>query len=102
MSGQLVLVPNALDLGADEVDLREVLPLGVIRRAAALRHWVAEDARSTRAFLKRVDAIEPLALPLQQMSIRELPRARKGSREPVPAQDGKSCSRRRCKAKTSA
>lgn len=85
MSGMLVLVPNALDLGADEVDLREVLPEGVIRRAAALRHWAVEDARSARAFLKRVGAIVPLASPLQAMAIAELPRPRKGSREAVPA-----------------
>ena len=87
MIGTLVLVPNTLDLGAAEVDLREVLPQGVIRRAAALRHWAAEDARSTRSFLKRVGAIEPLAVPLQAMDIRELPRPRKGSREAVPAQE---------------
>jgi 16S rRNA (cytidine1402-2'-O)-methyltransferase len=87
MSGTLVLVPNTLDLGAAEVDLREVLPLAVIRRAAALQHWAAEDARSTRAFLKRVNAIEPLAAPLQALSIQELPRPRKGSREAVPAQE---------------
>lgn len=86
MTGTLVLVPNTLDLGAAEVDLREVLPHGVIRRAAALQHWAAEDARSTRAFLKRVHAIEPLAAPLQALSIQELPRPRKGSREVVPAQ----------------
>ena len=85
MSGTLLLMPNALDLGADAVDLREVLPLGVIRRAAGLRHWAAEDARSARAFLKRVDAIEPLGVPLQAIAIAELPRARKGSREAVPA-----------------
>ena len=85
--GTLVLMPNALDLGADAVDLREVLPQGVIRRAAALRHWAAEDARSARAFLKRVDAIQPLALPLQEISIRELPRPRKGSRESVPVHE---------------
>ena len=85
--GSLVLVPNTLDLGATEVDLREVLPHGVIRRAATLQHWVAEDARSTRAFLKRVAAIEPLSWPLQELSILELPRPRKGSRESVPAQD---------------
>ncbi|MDP2006333.1 MAG: SAM-dependent methyltransferase [Rubrivivax sp.] len=84
MTGTLVLVPNALDLGAQEVDLREVLPEGVIRRAAALEHWVAEDARSTRAFLKRVGAIVPLALPLQGIAIAELPRPRKGNHEPVP------------------
>ena len=85
MSGTLLLMPNALDLGADAVDLREVLPLGVIRRAAGLRYWAAEDARSARAFLKRVDAIEPLGVPLQAIAIAELPRARKGSREAVPA-----------------
>ncbi|MDE2367982.1 MAG: SAM-dependent methyltransferase [Burkholderiales bacterium] len=84
-TGTLVLMPNALDLGAAEVDLREVLPLGVIRRAAALCHWAAEDARSARGFLKRVAAVEPLALPLQQIAIAELPRPRKGSREAVPA-----------------
>ena len=87
MNGTLVLMPNTLALGAEEVDLREVLPHGVIRRAAALLHWAAEDARSTRAFLKRVAAIEPLAAPLQALDIRELPRPRKGSREAVPAQD---------------
>lgn len=82
--GTLLLVPNTLDLGADETELREVLPEGVMRRAAALQHWVAEDARSTRAFLKRVGALFPLALPLQAIAITELPRPRKGSHEPVP------------------
>ena len=83
--GTLLLVPNTLDFGVAEVELQEVLPLGVIRRAAALAHWVAEDARSARAFLKRVDAVVALAQPLQATEIRELPRPRKGSREPVPA-----------------
>ena len=63
--GRLVLVPNALDLGAGEVPLADVLPAGVIRLAASLRHWAVEDARSARAFLKRVAVIEPLAAPLQ-------------------------------------
>ncbi len=85
MTGTLLLVPNTLDLGADAVDLQEVLPLGVIRRAAGLAHWAAEDARSARAFLKRVDAVVPLSQALQVTEIRELPRPRKGSREPVPA-----------------
>ena len=84
MSGALVLVPNALDLGTDAVDLRDVLPDGVIRRAAAITHWAAEDARSARAFLKRVAAVAPLALPLQSIAITELPRPRKGSGEAVP------------------
>ena len=85
MNGTLYLVPNTLDLGAAEVDLGEVLPQGVIRRAAVLHHWVAEDARSTRAFLKRVAAVEALSKPLQALDIQELPRPRKGSREGIPA-----------------
>jgi 16S rRNA (cytidine1402-2'-O)-methyltransferase len=87
MTGRLLLVPNTLDLGAGAVDLHDVLPLGVMRQAAALAHWAAEDARSARAFLKRVGTIAPLARPLQEIAIRELPRPRKGSREPVPAAD---------------
>ena len=83
-TGTLLLVPNTLDLGADEVDLRDVVPEGVIRRAAALQHWAAEDARSTRAFLKRVGALVPLSLPLQAIAITELPRPRKGRHEPAP------------------
>ena len=77
-SGQLLLVPNALDLGAEPVDIREMLPLGVLQRAATLQHWLAEDARSTRAFLKRVHAVAPLSQPLQTIDIRELPRPPKG------------------------
>ncbi len=77
--GKLVLVPNTLDLGTDcEVDLREVLPQAVIDRAARLGHWVCENAKTTRALLKRVDRLTPLALPLQQIQITELPRPPKG------------------------
>ena len=43
--------------------------------------------RSARAFLKRVAAVAPLAVPLQAVAMTELPRARKGSREGIePAQ----------------
>jgi 16S rRNA (cytidine1402-2'-O)-methyltransferase len=82
--GRLHLVPNALDFGVEAGDLSAVIPLGVLRTAAALRHWAVEDARSARAFLKRVDAITPLSLPLQQLDIQELPKPRKGSQEAVP------------------
>ena len=80
--GELVLVPNTLDFGAPGPvpDLQDVLPFGVIRRAAALQHWVAENAKTTRAFLKRVDAVVPLAQPLQAIEIVELPRPQKGAR----------------------
>lgn len=83
--GSLFLVPNALDLGLAPAPLDEVLPAAVIRQAAALGHWAAEDAKTARAFLKRVDALVPLTRPLQEIAIAELPRPRKGSREPVPA-----------------
>lgn len=79
VSGTLWLVPNALDLGAEAVPIEDVLPLGVMRRAAALGHWVVEDARSARAFLKRVHAVVPLARPLQALEIVELPRPAKGA-----------------------
>jgi 16S rRNA (cytidine1402-2'-O)-methyltransferase len=87
LTGTLLLVPNALDLGTAPGDLREVLPDGVIAQAARLTHWVVEDARSARAFLKRVGALHPLALPLQQTDVRELPRPRKGSGETVPERE---------------
>ena len=78
-AGRLLLVPTPLDFGvAEATDLQEVLPLGVIRQAAALTHWVAENARSARAFLKRVGAVVPLAQPLQATHIAELPRPAKG------------------------
>jgi hypothetical protein len=51
---------------------------GVLQQAAALGHSLAEDARSTRAFLKRVHAVVPLSLALQLIDIRDLPRPAKG------------------------
>lgn len=81
--GRLILVPNTLDLGTlaeggSPPDLRAVLPQGVIDTAARLGHWVCENAKTTRAFLKRVDAVTKLARPLQALDIRELPRPPKG------------------------
>lgn len=85
-TGRLFLVPNTLDFGVEgaAVDLREVLPHHVIETAARLGHWAAENAKTTRAFLKRVDAICPLAQPLQQLQIHELPRPPKGQHKPTP------------------
>lgn len=81
--GSLLLVPNTLDLGAQPGPLEDVLPLGVLRRAAALEHWVVENAKTARALLKRVHDVVPLAQPLQQLSIVELPRPRKGGGAPA-------------------
>ncbi len=81
--GRLYLMPNTLDFGVEgaAVDLQDVLPMHAIRIAARLAHWAAENAKTTRAFLKRVDAIQPLALPLQSIQIIELPRPPKGRAE---------------------
>ena len=79
--GRLILMPNTLDFGVDDsLDLREVLPQRVIEQAARLGHWAAENAKTTRALLKRVDAIAPLAQPLQAVQIAELPRPPKGGK----------------------
>lgn len=79
--GRLYLVPNTLDLGTvsePAPPLSLVLPVGVIERAATLQYWVAENAKSARAFLKRVHLIAPLSVPVQQMNIQQLPRPPKG------------------------
>lgn len=79
--GTLWLVPNTLDFGTPPPwpDLQSQLPLAVIERAARLTHWVAENAKTTRAFLKRVDAVVALTQPIQALRIVELPKPRKGT-----------------------
>ncbi len=73
--GRLYLVPAPLDFGCDrQVPLAEVMPHGTVAVAARLTHWICENAKSARAYLKRVDALVPLALPLQAQQIIELPR----------------------------
>jgi 16S rRNA (cytidine1402-2'-O)-methyltransferase len=52
--------------------------MGAIMAAAGLRHWVAENAKTTRAFIKRVGEIATLAAPLQEHDIQVLPRPAKG------------------------
>ncbi len=84
--GRLVLMPNALDLGTgQQTDLQALLPLRAIERAAGLGHWAAENAKSARAFLNRVNAVMTLAMPLQAIQITELPRPVKG--RPANSQD---------------
>jgi 16S rRNA (cytidine1402-2'-O)-methyltransferase len=84
--GRLYLVPTPLDFGCDApVPLGEVLPAGTIAQAARLTHWICENAKSARAFLKRVGEVQPLAVPLQQQEIVELPRQvhKKGDHGPA-------------------
>jgi len=72
--GTLYLVPAPLDFGCAPQPLELSLPLGTVQRAAQLTHWICENAKSTRAYLKRIEALAPLALPLQAQQIVELPR----------------------------
>jgi len=73
--GVLYLVPAPLDFGCAETrELQATLPLGTLKVAAHLEHWVCENAKSARAYLKRIDAVVPLQHTLQSMSIVELPR----------------------------
>lgn len=73
--GRLYLVPAPLDFGCDsQAPLSDTLPAATLVVAARLGHWVCENAKSTRAYLKRVGEIVPLAQPLQALSLQELPR----------------------------
>ncbi len=68
MAGVLYLIPNALGEGA----LHAVLPAQTCSIAARLDYYIGESAKSTRAFLKRVDVVAPLACALQDIEIVEL------------------------------
>ncbi|MEK9950678.1 MAG: SAM-dependent methyltransferase [Curvibacter sp.] len=73
--GKLYLVPAPLDFGCEVLaPLDQVLPAGTLAVAARLPHWICENAKSARAYLKRVGELQPLAAPLQTLDIRELPR----------------------------
>jgi 16S rRNA (cytidine1402-2'-O)-methyltransferase len=79
--GTLWLVPNALDLGTGvQAALDDVLPGAAVARAASLSHWIVEDAKSARGFLKRVNALIPLTQPLQAIDVQEMPRPPKDGR----------------------
>ena len=73
--GRLYLVPAPLDFGcARQSPLQDVMPLATLQIAARLQHWICENAKSTRAYLKRVGEVQPLTHVLQALQIQELPR----------------------------
>ncbi|MES2164706.1 MAG: SAM-dependent methyltransferase, partial [Pseudomonadota bacterium] len=69
MPGTLFLIPNTL--GETEA-LASVLPEQVQQITSQLDYFVAENAKTARAFLKLVNAQHPLARPLQEITISEL------------------------------
>ncbi len=68
MNGTLYLIPNSLGSGA----LDDVLPASVRETTAQLDYFIAENAKTARAFLKLVSTTHPLGKPLQEIEIREL------------------------------
>lgn len=75
VKGRLLLVPTPLDFACQaQAPIEHVLPEATLIAAAGLRHWVCENAKSTRAFLKRVGETHPLVAPLAEQEITELPR----------------------------
>ncbi|MFO6420192.1 SAM-dependent methyltransferase [Hylemonella sp. W303a] len=83
--GRLYLVPAPLDFGTHSpTPLDQTLPTATLQTAARLTHWICENAKSARAYLKRVNEHHALAAPLQAQAIQELPRAvhKKGDHRP--------------------
>ncbi|MBD8051860.1 SAM-dependent methyltransferase [Limnohabitans radicicola] len=73
--GRLFLVPTPLDFGcAEQAPIQDALPEATLRCASGLQHWITENAKSTRAFLKRVGEVHALSAPIQAQHITELPR----------------------------
>ncbi|HSV53242.1 MAG TPA: SAM-dependent methyltransferase [Burkholderiaceae bacterium] len=73
--GKLYLVPAPLDFGCEsQAPVADVIPAGTLRIAAGLTCWICENAKTARAYLKRIGELQPLAAPLQTMQIQELPR----------------------------
>lgn len=74
--GRLFLMPAPLDFGCtQQIPIQDILPPATIAAAARLTHWICENAKSARAVLKRIGEVQPLALPLREQSITELPHA---------------------------
>ena len=72
MSGTLYLIPNTLGNELSDDPLGSLIPDGVLSVTAKLTYFIAENAKSTRAYLKLVAATHPLTKPLQEIRISEL------------------------------
>jgi len=73
--GKLYLVPAPLDFGCEQqAPIQDVMPLKTLQIAARLGYFICENAKSTRAYLKRVSEQVELSQPVQALQITELPR----------------------------
>lgn len=71
-TGTLYLLPNTLGVAHPIQPLFDVIPTEVQKITASLSHFIAENAKTTRAFLKLINTNFPLAKPLQEIDISEL------------------------------
>jgi 16S rRNA (cytidine1402-2'-O)-methyltransferase len=71
-TGTLYLIPNTLGIAHPTEPLFDVIPVDVQRITSRLTYFIAENAKSTRAFLKLINANFALAKPLQEIQIDEL------------------------------
>lgn len=74
MHGTLYLIPNTLGTMADDVadPLLHIIPAEVQAITAGLDYFVAENAKTTRGFLKLISTNVGLIKPLQEIEIAEL------------------------------
>jgi 16S rRNA (cytidine1402-2'-O)-methyltransferase len=69
--GTLYLIPNTLGDHERTAQLPWVLPQETLIQTAKLQHWIVEDAKTARAFLKAVEQLIPLVCPIQAMAMSE-------------------------------
>ena len=88
--GTLYLIPTPLDFGVsvDAAPADLWLPKETMQVASNLTHWITENAKSTRAFLKRVEVAVGIATPMQGQHIAELPRAAHKKGDHAPQAEG--------------
>lgn len=74
MTGTLYLIPNTLGQSEGQQTnlLAQIIPDTVQSMTAQLSHFVAENAKTTRAYLKLLNQYHPLAKPMQELQIAEL------------------------------
>lgn len=73
MTGTLFLIPNTLGQDTNDAStLTQIIPEYVQDLTSKLDHFVAENAKTTRAFLKMVHQKHPISKALQEIQIAEL------------------------------
>ena len=74
MNGTLYLIPNTLGQSETQQEnlLAKIIPETVQKMTAQLSYFVAENAKTTRAYLKILNQSHPLAKSMQELQIAEL------------------------------